>query len=416
MVTNSQSSRGGRRSVSATPSAPPLAGVQFAGALGRLRGVPVTRVEVGLPAAALITIGQYIAAATTTEDPQCGQPRQPEGAIPPPFRCADGVWFELESMGAQPWQEFWRRLDAPERDIERSWRSFGLRYPAAVGALAPTLHEATRRWDFPSIERFAAGHGMSLMRMRSLADRRRDPDRNDPNRSAAGGQPSPWRFAAPEQSAPASARRPASHGATLPLDGLAVVESCRRVQGPLAGHLLQLLGASVVRIEPPGGDPLRGMPPIAGDCSARFIALNHDKNVVEIDITSSVGRRAVLELAASADVFVHNWAPGKAANLRLDADDLHAVNPSLVYAYASGWGTALGADPPPGVDFMVQAYSGIGVRHRRRAAGGLGAFLGHSGRSVPRHRRAGPGAGRRGDRVRPAAQRDLDHRTSAYLE
>lgn len=60
------------------------------------------------------------------------------------------------------------------------------------------------------------------------------------------------------------------------------------------------------------------------------------------------------------DVFVHNWAPGKAASLRLDADDLHAVNPSLVYAYASGWGTALGADPPPGVDFMVQAYSGIG--------------------------------------------------------
>ena len=50
----------------------------------------------------------------------------------------------------------------------------------------------------------------------------------------------------------------------LPLSGLTVVESCRRIQGPLAGHLLALLGAQVIRIEPPGGDPLRGSMLLAG--------------------------------------------------------------------------------------------------------------------------------------------------------
>ncbi|HKR52286.1 MAG TPA: CoA transferase, partial [Pseudonocardiaceae bacterium] len=97
-----------------------------------------------------------------------------------------------------------------------------------------------------------------------------------------------------------------------------------------------------------------------GDCSARFVALNHGKDVVEIDIKSGAGQRAVLDLARTSDVFVHNWAPGKAAELRLDADDLHGVNPRLVYAYASGWGAALSAGAPPGVDFMVQAYAGLG--------------------------------------------------------
>jgi len=105
----------------------------------------------------------------------------------------------------------------------------------------------------------------------------------------------------------------------LSLSGIVVLESCRRVQGPLAGHLLRMLGATVVRIEPPGGDPLRWVPPMAGDTSARFLALNRGKPAVEIDLRT--GRDEVLDLAAAADVFVHNWAPGKAARWGLEAGD-----------------------------------------------------------------------------------------------
>jgi CoA:oxalate CoA-transferase len=140
---------------------------------------------------------------------------------------------------------------------------------------------------------------------------------------------------------------------------MVVVEAGRRVQGPLAGHLLGLLGADMLRIEPTDGDALRGMPPMAGDCSARFLALNRGKRVVEADLWSPAGRGAVLDAVAAADAFVHNWAPGKAAQLGLDHPDLAAVNRRLVSAHASGWGEALGPNPPPGTDFMVQAYAGL---------------------------------------------------------
>lgn len=144
-----------------------------------------------------------------------------------------------------------------------------------------------------------------------------------------------------------------------PLAGIVVVDAGRRVQGPLAGHLLGLLGAEVIRIEPTGGDPLRAAPPMAGGCSARFLALNHGKRVVEADLWSPAGRRRVLDAAAQADVFVHNWVSGKAAQLGLDHDRLAAVNPRLICAHASGWGEARGAHPPPGTDFLVQAYTGL---------------------------------------------------------
>ncbi|MGH3622931.1 MAG: CoA transferase, partial [Sciscionella sp.] len=145
----------------------------------------------------------------------------------------------------------------------------------------------------------------------------------------------------------------------LPLDGLVVVEATNRVQGPLAGHVLGLLGARVLRIEPPGGDPARGMPPMAGACSARFLALNRGKEAVQVDLKSPAGRRQVCELVGGADVFLHNWAPGRAAELALDAGHLAAVRPGLVYAAASGWGDEFGARPPLGTDFLVQAYSGL---------------------------------------------------------
>jgi crotonobetainyl-CoA:carnitine CoA-transferase CaiB-like acyl-CoA transferase len=153
------------------------------------------------------------------------------------------------------------------------------------------------------------------------------------------------------------------HG-RAPLAGLRVVESARRVQGPMAGHVLRLLGADVVRVEPPGGDPMRGIPPIAGACSARFSALNAGKTVREIDFTWASGRQAVRELVSEADVFLHNWAPGKAARLGLDAEDLRAARPGLVYAWASGWGDAMGPTPPVGTDYLVQAHSGLAAAVR----------------------------------------------------
>jgi CoA:oxalate CoA-transferase len=144
-----------------------------------------------------------------------------------------------------------------------------------------------------------------------------------------------------------------------PLAGMVVVEAGRKTQSPLAGHLLGLLGADVIRIEPTGGDAERATPPMAGDCSARFLALNRGKRVIEADLWNPAGRRTVLDAATGADVFVYDWVPGKAAQLGLDHDHLAAVNPRLISAHTSGWGDTHGAHPPPGTDSMVQAYTGL---------------------------------------------------------
>ena len=116
----------------------------------------------------------------------------------------------------------------------------------------------------------------------------------------------------------------------------------------------------VIRLELPGGDPLRGMPPCVDGVSVRFDALNRHKQVRELDIKSRAGRDELFERVRNADVFLHNWAPGKAAELGLDSTDLMRINPALVFAYAGGWGHDRPGEPLPGTDFMVQAWSGVG--------------------------------------------------------
>ncbi|MFJ8914678.1 CoA transferase [Amycolatopsis sp. NPDC102389] len=321
-----------------------IAAVQgmLAATLAQLRGNPVPRVELGADGVAVLAVGQYIAAATADEDPE-GYEGLPSTARPP-FVSADGIAFEVESFSGEAWQGFWASLGTPERAIARGWRPFLLRYERASAVLPRELHEAAESATFEEIRSIAASTGMHVCPVRTVTDRRADPDAGLP----------PWTFR-PGRAAPPS---DGAH-AGLPLAGIHVVESTRRVQGPLATRLLSLLGATVTRIEPPGGDPLRGMPPMAGDCSAKFRVLNDGKRIAEIDFKSEAGRAELLDLVRDADVFVHNWAPGKDVELGLDAAAMHAVNPGLVYAAACGWGDALGKQPPAGTDYMVQAYSGV---------------------------------------------------------
>ncbi|WP_433259849.1 CoA transferase [Actinosynnema sp. CS-041913] len=299
--------------------------------LARARGSAFRLAGTSVAQAALLAVAQYLAAATAE--------RWPEPFVPggPPFVSADGVPFELEALDALVWQRFWAALGASGRAIEQGWRPFLHRFATATCPLPVELTSLTGRTAIHVLEGVARASGMTLVRVSSRA----------------------------LDDVPAYRMTPLGHapplppGGTLPLSGLVVLESCRRVQGPLAGHLLGLLGASVVRIEPPGGDPLRGVPPMVGDCSARFLALNRGKQVVEADLATVAGRHEVLELASAADVFLHNWAPGKASGWALGPKDIARVRPGIVYAHASGWGDALGPEPPLGTDFVVQAHAGV---------------------------------------------------------
>ncbi|HUQ59160.1 CoA transferase [Lentzea sp.] len=295
------------------------------------RGIPLHAVSTSLAQAALLAVAQYLAAATA-DDP--AEPLSPGG---PPFHSAEGIAFEVEALDPAVWQRFWAAFGADGHAVSRGWRPFLHRFATATCPL-PRLAEVLAAHPMARIADIAHRTGMTLVR---VSDR---PVEHLPA------------FVLSGESDGHRRGRPVE---LLPLSGLVVLESCRRVQGPLAGHLLRLLGATVVRIEPPGGDPSRWVPPMAGDTSARFHALNHGKDVVEIDLGTPGGREEALELATTADVFLHNWAPGKAERWSLRPADLARARPGIVYAHASGWGAELGLNPPLGTDFVVQAHTGV---------------------------------------------------------
>ncbi|WFE53145.1 CoA transferase [Micromonospora sp. WMMD1155] len=333
-----------------------VAGVVAAqGALAALlagsRGQRTGSVRVSVAGAAMLTVSQYLAAGSAEDGDDTGEVSEP--GVPPPFTALDGVVFEVETLDPEPWRRWWTSLGAAPGDVARGWRAFVLRYATAAAPIPPALHEITRRTPFVDLCVSAQAAGVAVQEVRGLAARRADVD-------AEGRFGTPWKISA---GLPA-ADLPELPAGRLPLHGLRVVEAGRRIQGPLAGHVLRLLGAEVTRVEPAGGDPLRGMPPMVGDCSARFLALNRGKRIVEVDLRSASGRSTVRNLVDGAHVFLHNWAPGKAAEFGLDSADFTASNPGLVYAYASGWGDARGADAPPGTDFVAQAYTGLGEQLR----------------------------------------------------
>ncbi|MFE2549846.1 CoA transferase [Streptomyces sp. NPDC059355] len=320
----------------------------LAGLLAQARGGQAVGVTTGADRAGLLAVSQYLAAAGADE----GEAAElaPGG---PPFTSADGILFELETLDPGAWAAFWQALEAPFGAVRAGWRPFQFRYATACAPFPAALHTTARTHTWRRIEEAAAACGAEVCRLRTLAERAAEHD------GAAPWSLSPYGFghhAGPH-------RNPGAPTPSRPLAGLTVLEAGRRIQAPLAAHLLGLLGADVVRIEPPGGDPLRGMPPACSGISARWLALNRGKRAVEVDIKSVADRRRLRQMAAGADVFLHNWAPGKAAALGLDSAHLAAVNPALVYAYTGGWaGRIPGA--PMGTDFMVQARTGVGEAAR----------------------------------------------------
>ncbi len=313
----------------------------LAAEIARVRGARYGEVRTSVAQAALLSVQQYLAVAATDPADEAAPRSEVDGGRRPPFTTADGVRCELETLDAQPWLRFWQALGAEKSAIARGWFPFQQRFGTATCALPIALHDVIGRTAFAQVRTAAAESGVAVL-----------PIRDDPA--------SPWEVPACTGTAlPAAAPRTWSVPAAAPLEGIVVVESTRRVQGPVAGHVLRMLGAEVIRVEPPGGDPMRGLPPMAGDCSVRYRSLNDGKRTVEVDIKSAAGRRELHDLVAGAEAFVHNWAPGKAAQLGLDAADLVRSSPGLVYAWASGWGDAAGPNPPLGTDFLVQAGSGL---------------------------------------------------------
>lgn len=128
-----------------------------------------------------------------------------------------------------------------------------------------------------------------------------------------------------------------------PLAGLKVLDLGQEIAGPYCAKLLAALGAEVVKVEPPAGDPARRRGPFPEDLphperSGLFLYLNTGKRGVTLDIRTATGRDLLLRLAAWADVAVESFAPGVPASLDLGYDALRQVNPQLVLASVTPFG------------------------------------------------------------------------------
>src|SRR5690606_11547692 len=144
-----------------------------------------------------------------------------------------------------------------------------------------------------------------------------------------------------------------------PLHGLLVADFSRILAGPYATMLLGDMGAEVIKVESPGGDDTRSwLPPVRGDVSTYYLAVNRNKRSLALDLKDGTDAALARELAARADVVIENFKPGGLARFGLDYPAVRDVNPGVVYASISGFGSR--ADPSlPGYDLMVQAISGL---------------------------------------------------------
>jgi formyl-CoA transferase len=143
------------------------------------------------------------------------------------------------------------------------------------------------------------------------------------------------------------------------LGGVRVIEVGVFMAAPFATLQLADLGADVIKIESPEGEPVRASGPFVNGESSAFLRLNRSKRSVALDLKSPGGKQAFLRIAAGADVVIENIRPGAMRALGLSYDDVRAVNPGIVYASASGWGQDGPLASLPGMDIMAQARGGL---------------------------------------------------------
>ena len=148
---------------------------------------------------------------------------------------------------------------------------------------------------------------------------------------------------------------------TTPLAGITVLDFGQIYQGPYATLLMAKGGANVIKIEPPGGEPLRRrvLATGKGDTTLPIAMLNANKRAITLNLKTERGRDLLCRMAARADVLLENFSPGTMDGLGVGYDVLRKVNPRLVYATGTGFGITGPDRDNLAMDFTIQAASGI---------------------------------------------------------
>lgn len=314
------------------------------------------------------------------------------------FEAADGLWFFCACGTPRFFQrllEVIGRADliGDERLPAPPW---GLMAPDAVAFSAPILEDAfasrpRHEWlkllaeaDIPAqpVQTRAEFAASSVARHNQLLVTVADPERGE---VTMGGVPlvveaAPGVIAGPAPrlgehtdaaltewgSAPPVQALPQADADEGPLHDLAVLDLSSFIAGPLVGRHLGMLGADVIKVEAPTGDPFRAF-------GAPFASWNQGKRSIVADLQSPEGRDTAHRLARRADVAVENFRVGVSQRLGVDAATLMALNPDLVYLSSTGYGVDPAMDGIPAFDPLLQALGGIMAAQGGMAASGDGA-------------------------------------------
>lgn len=145
-----------------------------------------------------------------------------------------------------------------------------------------------------------------------------------------------------------------------PLSGIRVIELGQLLAGPFTGTLLSYFGAEVIKVEPPGGDPIRGWRKLdENGTSYWWRSLGRNKKCITLDLKQSQGVELARQLIDGADVVIENFRPGTMENWNLGPDDFKKTNPGLVYTRISGYGQSGPYSTKPGYASVCEGIGGL---------------------------------------------------------
>jgi len=141
----------------------------------------------------------------------------------------------------------------------------------------------------------------------------------------------------------------------LPLEGIRILEFTHAIMGPACGLVLGDLGAEVIHVEPPQGDPTRDL---KGFGTGFFPFFSRNKKSLALNIKSDEGREIIMKLAEQADILIENFGPGTMERLGYGYDELSKFNPGLIYCSLKGFLHGPYEDRPA-LDEVVQMMGGL---------------------------------------------------------
>ena len=159
------------------------------------------------------------------------------------------------------------------------------------------------------------------------------------------------------------------------LEGLKVIEMGHFVAAPAAGAMLADWGADVIKIEPIDGEAFRGFKNLllaltGSSTNWRFEVVNRNKRSIALDLTTEKGRDILYKLIESTDIFLTNYEASVLNKLKVDYDTFNQVNPEIIYAMATGYGTKGPDKDERGFDFAA-AWARTGIQHLIGQPGGI---------------------------------------------